>query len=87
MDTKASACPFCPFHRNYYFQYIKEFSPETYKAVLKVDHLLRDKTPKPPMDSDLFISRSRKRLEDLTPEDCNDAECFEYCGKMLWNGF
>ena len=87
MDTKASACPFCPFHRNYYFQYIKEFSPETYKAVLKVDDLLRDKTPKPPMDSDLFISRSRKRLEELTPEDCNDAECFGYCGKMLWNGF
>lgn len=87
LDTKASACAFCPFHRNYFFQHIKEFAPETYAAILKVDHLLRDKNPKPPMDSDLFISRSRKRLDDLTPEDCDDAECFEYCSKMLWNGF
>ena len=47
----------------------------------------RDKTPKPPMDSDLFISRSRKRLEDLTPEDCDDAECFEYHNQRVWNGF
>lgn len=45
------------------------------------------KNPKPPMDSDLFISRSRKRLADLTPEDCCDAECFEYHGKQIWNGF
>lgn len=87
LKTKASACAFCPFHRNYYFQYLKQYAPETYQAILKVDHLLRDKTPKPPMDSYLFISRSRKRLEDLTPEDCCDAECFEYCGQLLWNGF
>lgn len=87
LKTKASACAFCPFRRNYFFQYLKLNAPKTYQAVLKVDHLLRDKTPKPPMDSDLFISRSRKRLEDLTPEDCCDAECFEYCGQLLWNGF
>lgn len=35
----------------------------------------------------LDISRSRKRIEDLTPADCNDAECFEYCGRQVWNGF
>lgn len=87
LDTKASACAFCPFHRNYFFQYVKQNHQETYDAILKVDHTLRDKNPKPPMDSDLFISRSRKRIEDLTPEDCEDAECFEYCGKQLWNGF
>lgn len=87
LDTKASACPFCPFHRNYYFQHIKEHDPAIYRSVVQMDHLLRDKTPKPPMDSDLFISRSRKRIEDLTPEDCNDAECFQYCGKAIWNGF
>ena len=59
----------------------------TYAKLLEVDELLRDKNPKPPMDSDLFISRSRKRLADLTPEDCCDAECFEYHGKQIWNGF
>lgn len=87
LDTKASACAFCPFHRNYFFQHIKEHAPETYAAVVHVDELLRDKTPKPPMESDLFISRSRKRLTELTPEDCADAECFEYRGRPVWNGF
>lgn len=87
LDTKASACPFCPFHRNYYFQHIKDHDPSIYQSVVQMDHLLRDKNPKPPMDSDLFISRSRKRIEDLTPEDCNDAECFQYCGRSIWNGF
>ncbi len=87
LDTKASACAFCPFHRNYFYHYIKDHAPETYRGVVTVDHLLRDKTPKPPMDSDLFVSRSRKRIEGLTAEDCNDAECFEYCGRSIWNGF
>lgn len=87
LDTKASACAFCPFHRNYFFQYLRQNEPTDYWRLVKVDELLRDKTPKPPMDSDLFISRSRKRLVDLTPEDCCDAECFRYRGEALWNGF
>ena len=52
-----------------------------------MDELLRGKVPKPPMDSDLYISRSRKRLKDLTPEDCADAEYFDYRGEQIWNGF
>lgn len=87
LETKASACTFCPFHRNYFFQHLKECMPGEYAQLLAVDELLRDKTPKPPMDSDLFISRSRKRIADLTPEDCNDAECFLYRGRQIWNGF
>lgn len=87
LETKASACCFCPFHRNYFFQYLRENEPETYEKLLGVDELLRDKNPKPPMDSDIFLSRSRKRLADLTPEDCDDAECFAYRGQQLWNGF
>ena len=39
------------------------------------------------MDSDLFISRSRKRIADLTPEDCQDGEYFDYRGQQVWNGF
>ena len=87
LDTKASACCFCPFHRNHFFEHLKEHQPQTYASLLEVDELLRDRNPKPPMDSDLFISRSRKRLADLTHEDCCDAECFEYHGKQIWNGF
>ena len=87
LETKASACTFCPFHRNYFFQYLKENEQEEYRRLIEVDELLRNKNPKPPMDSDLFISRSRKRIADLTPEECNDAECFDYCGQQIWNGF
>lgn len=87
LDTKASACCFCPFHRNYFFQYLQEHEPFTYGRLVAVDELLRDQTPHPPMDSDLFISRSRKRLADLTPADCCDAERFQYRGRMIWNGF
>ena len=87
LETRASACTFCPYHRNYFFQHLKEHEPEQFEQVVRIDELLRDKTPKPPMDSDLFISRSRKRLLDLCPEDCNDAECFDYHGQQIWNGF
>lgn len=87
LDTKASACAFCPFHKNFFFKHLKEFYPEEYQKLVGMDNLLRDKNPKPPMDSDLFISRSRKRLEELTDSDCDDAECFEYCGRQIWNGF
>ena len=87
LETKASACTFCPFHKNYFFKFLKENEPEQYAQLVEMDELLRDKNPKPPMDSDLFISRSRERIEDLTDEDCNDAECFEYCGRQIWNGF
>lgn len=87
LETKASACAFCPFHRNYFFQHLKEHHPDSYAQLVEMDELLRDKNPKPPMDSDLFISRSRKRLIDLTSEDCNDAECFTYHQQQIWNGF
>ena len=87
LETKASACTFCPFHRNQFFSYLKKEEPEEYGRLLKVDELLRDKNPEPPMDSDLFISRSRKRIADLTPEDCQDGEYFDYRGQQVWNGF
>jgi len=87
LETKASACAFCPFHKNFFFKYLKEHEPEAYRRIVRVDELLRDNNPKPPMDSDLFISRSRKRLENLTDEDCRDAECFEYRSQQVWNGF
>ncbi|MDE5994684.1 MAG: hypothetical protein K2G60_04140 [Oscillospiraceae bacterium] len=87
LDTKASACAFCPFHRNYFFEYLKENDPITYQKTLMLDKLLEDNTPCPPTESKLYISRSRKRLSELAAEDCNDAERFPYKGKMIWNGF
>lgn len=87
LDTKASSCTFCPFHKNYFFRYMQENEPKAYQQLLEIDTLLRDNDPKPPMDSNLFISRSRKRLTDLSDEECQDAECFLYNGKEVWNGF
>lgn len=87
LETKASACCFCPFHQNYFYQHLKAHFPETYAKLVEMDEALEEKNPKPPMDSDLFISRSRKRLRDLTPEDCCDAQYFEYRGQQIWNGF
>lgn len=87
LDTKASACCFCPFHRNFFFKYLKEHEIVTYQELLKIDKLLQDNSPHPPVESELFISRSRKRISDLLPEECNDAECFLYRNIPIWNGF
>lgn len=87
LETKASACAFCPFHKNFFFKYLKENEPGAYQQLVGVDELLRDNNPKPPMASSLFISRSRKRLKDLTDEDCCDSECFKYHNQLIWNGF
>ena len=35
LDTKASACAFCPFHRNYFFQYIKEHELDLVFEIIK----------------------------------------------------
>lgn len=93
LKTKASACLFCPYHQNYFFQYIKENEPEHYKQLLEVDSILEERPPYYPMRVDFFISRSWKRIRELTPEDCNDAQYFPYCNhctgetEMIWNGF
>ena len=87
VETKASACAFCPFHRNYFYRHLGEHEPETYQKVLAVDYLLQNNTPRLPMDSELFISKSRKRLEELTADECRDGTGFLYQGKLIWDGF
>lgn len=87
LETKASACSFCPFHRNYFFQFLKDHEPEEYRTVVAFDDLLETGQPKTNIRSKLYISRSRKRIRDLQPEECNDAECFLYKGTEVWNGF
>lgn len=87
LKTRASACCFCPFHCNYFYKYLKEHEPLTYERLVQVDNLLEEKIQKPPMDSDLFITRNRKRIDELTPEECCDAKYFRYHGKKIWDGF
>lgn len=87
LETKASACSFCPFHRNYFFKYLKDNEPEEYQAAVEFDDLLEKGQPQTNIRSKLYISRSRKRIVDLLPEECKDAECFLYKGSEVWNGF
>ena len=87
LETKASACSFCPFHRNYFFQYLKDNEPEEYRAVVEFDNLLETGQPSTNIRSKLYISRSRKRIVELLPEECRDAECFLYRDEQVWNGF
>ena len=87
LDTKASACSFCPFHMNYFFKHLKENAADEYKKIVAFDRLIGEKQEKTAIKSKIFISRSRKRIEDLLPEECNDAQYFEYNGRQVWNGF
>ena len=87
LATKASACTFCPFHTNYFFNYLKENDYKSYKEVVALDKLIEEKQKDTKIRSKLFVSRSVKRIEELLPEDCNDAQYFNYNGKQIWNGF
>jgi len=87
LETKASACCICPFHKNYFFKHLKENDSDRYNAVVALDTLLEEKQPMTQIKSKVYISRSRKRIANLTPEDCDDAEMFDYNGKAVWNGF
>lgn len=87
LETKASACNFCPFHRNYFFKHLKNNYKEEYESVLEFDELLEKEQPNTKIRSKLYISRSRKRIKDLTDQECNDKEFFQYKDELVWNGF
>lgn len=87
LETRASCCLFCPFHTNYFYQHIQAHEPACYACALQVDELVETHEARPPLKSKLFLSRSRKRLRDLTPEDCGDAQTFLYHESPVWSGF
>ena len=87
LDTKASACCFCPFHTNYFFQFIKKNNYDEYEKTVEFDQMLEEKQPNTKIRSKLYISKSRKRIKDLLPEECQDKECFIYRDEQVWNGF
>ena len=87
LDSKASACLICPFHKNFFFQYIQRNFPSDYASVVDFDEMLAKRQPGSKIRNRVFLSRSRKRICELTSSDCNDAQTFEYRGRQLWNGF
>ena len=87
LDTKASACNICPFHTNYFFQYLRNNYEKDYQEVIKFDELLEKEQPNTKIKSKLYISKSRKRINELNEEECKDKETFLYEDKEIWNGF
>lgn len=87
LDAKGSACAFCPYHRNYFFRHVKMHIEKLWKQLVEFDRILEAEQPNTPIDSQLYISRSRKRLTELTDGECRDMECFYYRGQRVWNGF
>ena len=87
LETRASCCLFCPFHTNYFYQHIREWEPTCYACALQVDELVETYETRPPLNSKLFLSRSRKRLKELTLEDCRDMQSFLHCSSYIWSGF
>lgn len=87
LDAKGSACAFCPYHRNYFFRHVKMHIEKLWKQLVEFDRILEAEQPNTPIDSQLYISRSRKRLTELTDGECRDMECFYYRGRRVWNGF
>ena len=87
LDTKASACCICLIIKIIFFQYLKEHYPRHYQNVVDFDNMLENMQPQSPIRNRVFLSRSRKRIRDLRPEDCDDAQTFDYQGRRIWNGF
>lgn len=90
LQTRASACLFCPFHSNYFYKECKQNCPKDYQIVLDFDALIEDKEPNARIgvpNNQIFISKSRKRIRDLKDEECQDQETFMYKDEIIWNGF
>lgn len=87
LETKASACNICPFHRNYFFLYLKQHHKSDYDSIIKFDEILEKETKNTKVKGEVYISRSRKRIKNLSSLECNDAETFLYKGTKIWNGF
>jgi len=58
-----------------------------YACVLQVDELVERQQARPPLKSELYLSKSRKRLRNLSEVDCEDRQTFLYQGREVWNGF
>lgn len=87
LNAKSSACCFCPYHTNYFYRHLRDHYPDYYKRTVEFDELLYEKQQSTKIQSQLFLSKSRKRITNLTDDECNDAETFDYNDKKIWNGF
>ena len=62
-------------------------TPACYACACQVDELIERYQAHPPLKSQLFISKTHKRLRDLSDADCGDVQTFLYKGSPVWTGF
>ena len=63
--------------------HLKDNSRDDYEKTVAFDRMKGKMQPKTAIRSKIYISRSRKRIRDLTPEECMDAQTFEYNGQQI----
>ena len=64
-----------------------ELSPSQKTSIRYQFEVFCKRQPGSGLRNRVFLSRSRKRICELTSCDCDDAQTFEYRGRQLWNGF
>ena len=55
LDSKASACLICPYHKNYFFHYIQRNYPDDYASVVDFDEMLAKRQPGSGLRNRVFL--------------------------------
>jgi len=89
LPPQRSACVFCPFHSNTYWQWLKDFHPGEFSRACEVDEKVRELSIQDrSLKSKLFIHNSMKPLSEVNFTDKNQLdmwpelidECDGLCG-------
>jgi len=84
-EPQKSACVYCPYHSDTYWQWMKDAEPEAFAQAVAFDHAIRDMTMRG-RDQPAYVHRSCVPLDeanfDTTDPDQVDmwAECEGMCG-------
>ncbi len=66
LDTKASACIFCPFHSNSYFMLLKEKQPHLYEMLVAFDDMLGERQPMSKIINQIFLFQSHVNVSAIS---------------------
>lgn len=85
-EPKKSACVYCPYHGDVYWQWMKDNHPDQFQRAVDFDHAIRDMTMKGG-ERPGYVHRSCKPLDEVRfgvddPDQLTmfDAECEGMCG-------
>ena len=72
-----------PIPHRLFCRYIQKNEPACYACACQVDELIEQYQARPPLKSQLFISKTHKRMRDLSDADCGDNS-FLLITAMWW---